>query len=218
MTIRFGQCCPFNQPAIHDGKAPDCVMKRLINAQQFLYGWGRQKVTGFCFLLMLLHGFTLLSYPSSINAGQLSEYRLKVAFLYNFATYTEWPELPDREITLCIYGDDPFGVLLEHIRQKKVSERELSIRHSKHMGDLPSCQIVFISRSAIENLGEILDLLSNRPVLTIADTPGSGQQGVMLTMALKDGKVTFEANLASVKRNGLRLSSQLLRFATEVYQ
>jgi hypothetical protein len=37
-------------------------------------------------------------------------------------------------------------------------------------------------------------------------------------MSIKKGKVTFEANMASAKRNGLKLSSQLLRFASEVYQ
>jgi len=218
MTSRLSKCCPLDQTLIHDGGEHDCVARKLGMALCFLYGWGRQNAVGFCFLLMLLHDFSLLGYSSLAHAEQLSEYRLKVAFLYNFANYTEWPELPNQVLTVCIYGDDPFGEHLQHLRQKKANERELSVRHITHLEDLPACQIVFISNSAIGNLGEIIGLLTAKPVLTIADTPGSSQQGVMLTMTLKNGKVIFEANLASAKKNGLRLSSQLLRFATEVYQ
>ncbi|WP_240143683.1 YfiR family protein [Nitrosomonas sp. JL21] len=218
MTLRQSKCCPFGQPAIHHGGEQGVLSTRLAVVLCFLYGWGRRSAIGFGFLLMLLHGLSLLGYSSLTHAEQLPEYRLKVAFLYNFATYTEWPELPDQVLTICIYGDDPFGEYLQHLRQKKANERELSVRHITHLEELSVCQIVFISRSATEQLGKIIDVLNAKPVLTITDIPGSTQQGVMLTMTLKDGKVTFEANLASAKKSGLRLSSQLLRFATEVYQ
>lgn len=80
------------------------------------------------------------------------------------------------------------------------------------------CQIIFLSRSDRANITNIIKLLDDKPILTIADTPGAGQQGVVLNMAVKDGKVVFEASLIIARRNGLKLSSQLLRFATEVYQ
>ena len=218
MTLKFCTCCPFNQPVIRQWGEHGCVSKKLVMALCSLYGWGRRYAVRLCFLLISLQLFLLLSYSALIHAEQLSEYRLKVAFLYNFATYTEWPELPNQVLMVCIYGDDPFGEHLQHLRHKKANERELSVLHTTNLEDLQTCQMVFISRSAIGNLGEIIDLLSAKPVLTVADTPGSSQQGVMLTMTLKDGKVVFEANLASAKKNGLRLSSQLLRFATEGYQ
>lgn len=149
---------------------------------------------------------------------QPSEYRLKVAFLYNFAAYTEWPSLHTSALNLCIYGEDPFGEHLQHLQQKKVHEHEILIRYIKDIEDLPGCHIVFITHSAVNKLSDIVDLLSGKPVLTIADTPGSSQHGVTINMTVKEGKVIFEANNAIAKRNGLKLSSQLLRFAYEVYQ
>ncbi|MBK9661695.1 MAG: YfiR family protein [Nitrosomonas sp.] len=162
--------------------------------------------------------YLLLSYSPIAQAQQPSEYRLKVAFLYNFAAYTEWPSLPEKVLNLCIHGDDPFGEDLQHLRQKKVNEYEILIRQTNNVEELATCQIVFIARSAVRNLSEIIDQLNGRPILTIADTPGTSRQGVMLNMAIKEGKVTFEANDAMAKKNHLKLSSQLLRFATEVYQ
>jgi len=168
-------------------------------------------VLSLCWLL-------LLGYPSSTLAEQPSEYRLKVAFLYNFSAFTEWPSLPDQVLNFCIYGEDPFGENLQHLQHKKAHEHEIVVRHTRNTEDLPSCQIVFITRSSINNLSDIIKQLDGMPILTIADTPGASQQGVILNMAIKEGKVTFEANMAIAKRNRLKLSSQLLRFATEVYQ
>lgn len=170
------------------------------------------------FPILPLCWFLLLSYSPLTQAEQPSEYRLKVAFLYNFSAYTEWPGLPDQALNLCIYGEDPFGENLQHLLHKKVHEHEILVRHTQNTEDLPGCQIVFISRSGIDNLSDIIKILDEMPILTIADTPGASRQGVMLNMAIKEGKVTFEANVAIAKRSRLKLSSQLLRFATEVYQ
>ena len=175
---------------------------------------------------LLIHYFPVLplcwllflGYVPLTQAEQPSEYRLKVAFLYNFSTYTEWPSLPDQVLNLCIYGKDPFGENLQHLQHKKAHEHEIVIRHTRNTEDLPSCQIVFITRSSIDNLSDIVKQLDEMPILTIADTPGASQQGVILNMAIKEGKATFEANVAIAKRNRLKLSSQLLRFATEIYQ
>ncbi len=170
------------------------------------------------FLILSLCGFLFLGYSPLTQAEQPSEYRLKVAFLYNFSVYTEWPNLPDQVLSLCIYGEDPFGENLQHLQHKKVHEHEIVIRHTRNTEDLPSCQIVFITRSGINNLNDIINQLDGMPILTIADSPGASQQGVMLNMAIKEGKISFEANLAIAKKSRLKLSSQLLRFATEVYQ
>lgn len=180
--------------------------------------FARKSIIVIYFAILLLHSLLLLSYSPSVQAEHPSEYRLKVAFLYNFAAYTEWPNAHDPVLNLCIHGEDPFGENLQHIRQKRINEQELLIRHTKNIDELPGCQIVFITRSVVDNLGNIINVLNGKPILTIADTPGVGQQGVALNMAIKEGKVIFEANLAVARKSGLRLSAQLLRFATEVYQ
>jgi len=169
--------------------------------------------------IMAMIGCIALSVHSPVTrAEQPSEYRLKVAFLYNFIAYTEWPEQQSLNLNFCIYGDDPFGEHLQHLRGKKTSEQEIVIQHKNTIEDLSACQIVFISRSVIHDLGTILNQLNEKPILTISDSPNASLQGVVINMSIKEGKVTFEANIARAKRNGLKLSSQLLRFASEVYQ
>ena len=70
----------------------------------------------------------------------------------------------------------------------------------------------------IDNLPRVLDTLFAKLVLTVADSPGGMRQGVILNMGTKQSKVTFEANLAAARSNGLNLSSKLLNLASEVRQ
>ncbi|MBY0474118.1 MAG: YfiR family protein [Nitrosomonas sp.] len=168
--------------------------------------------------LMPLSCFLILGFSPLTYAEQPTEYRMKVAFLYNFAAYTEWPDRHIQNLNLCIYDENPFGEYLQHIQQKKINNEEIVIKHVRNIDDLTNCQMIFITRSAIGNLDHVINLLNGKPILTVADTPGTASKGIVLNMAVKEGKVTFEANIAKAKRSGLKLSSQLLRFASEIYQ
>lgn len=170
------------------------------------------------FALSLLMAFLLCSYSLFARADEPTEYRLKTAFLYNFATYTQWPSDNRSTFNLCIYGDDPFGNHLDHLLEKKVDTRAISIHQKARLEELDECHLVFISQSAIVTLDSILQALQGKPILTVTDQPGMGKRGVMLNMEIRDGKIAFDANLGIARNAGLNLSSQLLRFAHEVYQ
>lgn len=172
----------------------------------------------FYLVLRALSSLLILSYSPLAYAEQPTEYRMKVAFLYNFAAYTKWPDRQGQDLNLCIYGEDPFGEHLQHLQQKKINGYEIIIQYTKNINDLSNCQMIFITRSVIGNLDDIITLSHEKPILTVADTPGAASQGIMLNMAVKEGKITFEANVITAKKSSLRLSSQLLRFASKVYQ
>lgn len=169
--------------------------------------------------LYLLLFCAILSYSPYVCAEELDEYTLKAAFLYNFAVYTTWPDSDASTFNLCIYGNDPFGKNLDSLMQKKrVNDRTITIHRTNNIDRLDSCQLVFISRSSIDNLGTVINTLQDKPILMVADSPNSTQKGVTINMEVKNEKVTFEANLIVARKAGLNLSSQLLRFATVVHQ
>lgn len=161
---------------------------------------------------------SLLCCLPSAWADSTEEYRIKAAFLYNFASFTEWPASLGNTLNLCIYGPDPFGEDLDKLIGRSVAGRNLSVRRTNSVEALSGCQIVFISRPAIANLPHVLDSLNGKPVLTVADSTGAARQGVTLNMGTAQNRVQFEANLAAARNNGLVLSAKLLRLATEVHQ
>jgi len=170
-----------------------------------------------CHLLLAL-AWTALGLAAPVWAQDLTEYRLKAAFLYNFAAFTEWPAEVGSTLNLCIYGADPFGAEAEPLVGKKVGERSVSLLRKAQGDSLKGCQMVFIANAASGQLPRVLEALRGQAVLTVADAPGAMQQGVMLNMALTQGRISFESNLVAARGARLSLSSKLLRLATEVLQ
>lgn len=150
------------------------------------------------------------------QGSELPEYRLKAAFLYNFAVFTEWPSDVGKTLNLCIVGRDPFGNEIDELQGKAVGERSITVLRKATTEPLRGCQLIFVAESSISGLPRMLEELRDRPVLTVADCPTSAGQGVALNMSVVQNKVTFEANLAAARTQRLSLSSKLLRLATKV--
>jgi hypothetical protein len=160
----------------------------------------------------------LLWFGLPADSQELTEYRIKAAFLYNFAVFTEWPADTGRSINLCILGMDPFGTELDTLQGKPVGDRLLAVQRKAEGESLAGCHIVVIAPSAMPGLARVLEGLRGDEVLTVADSPGAARRGVALNMLVVQNRVAFEANLPVARAAGLNLSSKLLRLATEVIQ
>jgi uncharacterized protein DUF4154 len=169
-------------------------------------------------LLCALILVRLLSFGPAALGEALPEYRLKAAFLYNFALFTEWPDEVGPTLNLCILGQDPFGQEADGLQGRRVGKRRMTVQRKASSESLNGCQMVFIAPSAIDGLSRVLGRLHGSPVLTVADSPGAVHQGVVLNMTIVESKITFEANLQAARAARLTLSSKLLRLATEVHQ
>lgn len=169
-------------------------------------------------LWVALVGGLLLLAPNA-QADDFPEYRLKVAFLYNFSLFTEWPAEVGPTLQFCLQGTDPFGRDLDALQGKPVGARSLQVQRKTGNDSLKGCHIVFIAASALERLPRVLDEVRGLPVLLVADSPGAAGQGVMLNLSVaQNNKISFEANLLAARTAHLQLSSKLLRLATEVIQ
>jgi hypothetical protein len=147
-----------------------------------------------------------------------AEYQVKAALLLNFAEFIEWPAAafskPDAPITVGVLGSDPFGVVLDQTFQdESVQGRKIVIKRSQQIEELKSCQLLFISKSEKEHLGEIVGSLSNTSVVTVGETDGFAEHGGIINFYIDNKKVRFEINADAAQHNGLKISSQLLRRA-----
>jgi hypothetical protein len=163
-------------------------------------------------------GLALVAFASGVRSDDLPEYRLKAAFLYNFALFTEWPADIGSTLNLCVYGRDPFGQEIDALQGKPVGDRRMVVRRITKLEGLTACQIVFIAQTSGDGIARVLSSLHGAAVLTVADAPGAAAQGVALNMSVVENKITFEANLAAARAANVKLSSKLLSLATEVLQ
>jgi YfiR/HmsC-like len=152
------------------------------------------------------------------QAHAVDEYRVKAAFLFNFAKFVEWPPetfaSADEPIGICVLGQNPFGSVLEEtVRGKVVANRTLVIRQISNTQQGSKCHIVFVSASEGKRSLVFLEELKSKRVLTISETDGVNWDGGVIGLSLKDGRVRIEIDLAAAERAGLRISSKLLSLA-----
>jgi hypothetical protein len=169
-------------------------------------------------LLLMLLALAGSAVAPRARADELPEYRLKAAFLYNFALFTDWSASVGPTLNLCLYGRNPFGAEIDGLEGKAVGERHLAVHRLPDLEALKDCQLVFIADAANGTVARVLESLRGAAVLTVADRAGAADQGVVLNMNVVNNRITFEANLAAARAAKLSLSSKLLRLATQVLQ
>lgn len=164
------------------------------------------------FLILLL----AVLLPAPAAKAQSKEYEVKAVFLFNFSQFVKWParSFPDANAPLMIgvLGDDPFGGALQSATRGETSNgRKIVVRTGRRVDDLRGCQFIFVSRSEIGRLGEILAALQGSGVLTVGESDQFCDQGGVINFTLQGGKVGFEINVASAQRAGLEVSPKLVR-------
>jgi hypothetical protein len=143
------------------------------------------------------------------------ETRIKVAFIYNFVRFVEWPpHATSGPVRIGVLGRGDLDVpLQEVIRGKSVNGRPIEVTHITAATESECCEIVLIERSELKRVKEIAQALAEKPILTVCDASSCLRDGVMITFQVVDESVRFQINREAAERAGLKISSQLLKVA-----
>lgn len=146
------------------------------------------------------------------------EFELKAVFLYNFASFVEWPEparpRPGEPIVIGVLGRDPFGATLDEVvAGEKSKDHPLEVRRYRRLETAQEAHILYISASESWRLSRILGFLRGKPVLTVAETTHPAAPRAVITFAT-GSRVELHVNAAAAEQAGLSISSKLLRVAT----
>jgi hypothetical protein len=165
-------------------------------------------------LLTVSPGRGLAESPTSL------EYKVKGAFLLNFAKFTKWPAeefaATNTPVTIGIVGEDPFGSSLDQlVAGETIGSRPIVVKRLKPADDLSRCQILFVPKST-----PVTDVLKHLgpSVLTVGESDGFLDAGGVIRLLVDDKKVRFEVNLDAAQRAHLSISSQLLKLARNIKQ
>jgi hypothetical protein len=160
--------------------------------------------------LLVLMGNVL---STQVQAQAADEYRVKAAFIFNFAKFVEWPSdafADGGALVVGVVGDDPFGGALDQLNSNTANGRRLLIKRFRWGDNLRACQILFISASEGRHLGKIMESIRGTSVLTIGEMPQFNRSGGMIRFVIQNNKVRFEINAAAAGQARLRISSKLL--------
>lgn len=175
---------------------------------------GRVKLAG---KLMLSWGLGLiLSAHCLVASAQASEAGLRVAFVYNFLKFIEWPALEGSRFTLCALGaQDVTRQSLAQLDNKPYQYRRIHVVYIDSIEEveqqLNACQLLYVPSS-----GADIQLPQPFPsgVLLVADDADSNDLRVGISLQRTgDNRIEFVMNEQAIQHAGVKVSSQLLKLA-----
>ncbi len=170
----------------------------------------------FSFAILILSCYSPLSLADS-------ETQVKAIFLERFTRFTQWPSDsnvhdPDKPFVLGVLDKGDFVKILREVyHQQKIKGKPVEIKVIHYLDSVLSCHLLFIGRSYKKELSWILAKTRNRPILTVSDTTGFANKGVLINLYLVNRKIRFEINQSALQRSGLKMSYNLLSLAKIIH-
>lgn len=146
--------------------------------------------------------------------------RVEAAFLRNFAQYVTWPASAFASATtpwcIGVLGKDALGDELERMLAGRTqSAREFRVLRAETPEALASCHIVFLGYKDPQRRRDALDLLKERPVLTVSEAPDFLHEGGIIRFQLRD-RLVMSVNLDRARAVSLSVQTPMLEVSEEV--
>ena len=151
--------------------------------------------------------------------AQIEEYKIKAAYLEKFSRFLEWPPEAEIQDTTKAFHIDVIGYspITEHLRalyqKNKIRNKDVVVRQIQHISQLKNCHILFVGKEKKSRLAKILNRANEMGVVTISDSEGFCESGVLINFFVEKDKVLFEINYDSVRKSKIHISYLLLKLA-----
>ena len=153
--------------------------------------------------------------PAAGEEEKPSEYAVKAAFLRSAVRLVDWPAERRAPLEVCVVGQDPFGPALDAIAGT-AGDLTIEVHRHAEARAARACEVVFIGPSERAQLRAVLAALEGSGALTVGDTEGFAEQGVILNFYLDGAKVRFEVNVDAARRSGVALQPRLVSLGRAV--
>jgi hypothetical protein len=164
---------------------------------------------------------TACAFASIAHADSALEYRVKAAFLYNFAKFVDWPRavFPSDEspVVFCLVGPDPFGNSLDGtVGGRQAGGRDIVVKREVNPEQLSECHLVFAASDQANAVARILQRGVRSGLLTVGEGADFIESGGVISLVVDEGKVRFDVSTEAAEAADLKVSSQLLKLARTV--
>lgn len=171
----------------------------------------------FALAVLLLPSLRSVFCSEKVPGGNI-EAQVKAAYIYNFTKFVYWKSSDIKQksspINIWVLGNDPITEILLGYTKKQTESRPIVVKIAKEKtGEFSNCQLLFISRSEVQQLPAILKQLEGTGVLTVSDINGFTRKGGMIGFFIEHNRIKIEINLDAVNKAGLQISAKLLEVA-----
>lgn len=167
--------------------------------------------------MLLFTVAVMWSYRS--EAGDFAkEYVVKAAISLNLTRFTQWPEsvwnANSQNINLCVLGNRAIQQTFSQMENKAIGRRFLHVIPLDLPLNLEKCNVIYVSALDKRGVVQLLSGISGQPKLSIGEQDDFLEQGGLVNLDMKEGKINIQVNLDAVIRSGIKISSRVLSLTT----
>jgi hypothetical protein len=149
------------------------------------------------------------------------EQQIKAAFLYKFCQYTEWPPRAFSQLN----SPFVFGIMAPAafvrelntvVKGRTVNNRPIEIRELSNKDDLSGIHVVFLADTESQTMPLLQSRVSGQPLLVVTESESGLDDGAIINFTLTKNRVSFEVALDTAQQQGLHLSAEMLKVASNV--
>lgn len=179
--------------------------------------WATERVVGckqvlLAGLLCLLTGVACAQPQTAVSKAD-QRARSVTQVVLGILSYARWPVEP-QQLRLCVVGPTEYTDDLVK-GPTQVTGRPVAVR--RLLADNPAiageCDAVYIGKLTGDERSRLFASLTGRPVLSISEGGDQCTVGSLFCLRVGDEQVSFEVNLDSVARSGVRIHPSVLQLS-----
>ncbi|MGZ8187540.1 MAG: YfiR family protein [Methylosarcina sp.] len=170
---------------------------------------------------LLIRTALMLFFPVILGVAYRSEaadfakeYVVKAAISLNLARFTEWPgsalKADSPNINLCVFGNKNIQQVFAQMENKSLGKRFLHVIQMNRSLHLEQCNMIYVSELEEINVVQLFSLIAGQPILSIGEQDSFLEQGGLVNLQMKEGKINIQVNLEALTRSGIKISSRVL--------
>jgi hypothetical protein len=166
-----------------------------------------------CFGMLLLCRF------AAVAVGQVDENIMKAVAFEQISRFVEWPDKSPASdnsgpFIIGIFGRNPVSRNAEALyAEQPIKDKRVEIRYLSNREDAAHCHLIYIADLKEYSVSAVLAVTEKRPILTICDSPGVGEKGILVNLYVAENKLRFEINEIGFRKAGLQVAPILLKVA-----
>lgn len=167
-----------------------------------------------------LLALALWSAPSASGLSQEApiEQKVKAAYLYNFVRFVEWPKAPaGTPVTVGVVGTEKLATeMKEALDGRAVGDRPLVVSRVTNVDDAARHNVLYVAGNDLDMARRYVAPTVSKPILTVTECDRFLKAGSLVNFYLADDSVRFAVSSEALDRSPLKVSSQMLQFASIV--
>lgn len=163
-------------------------------------------------------GITVLLFMLAVSTSAFAQSaKMQSAFIYQFTKLIEWcPDGKTGDFTIGVLGSgSDVAKELDRLHGRKVGSQTIKLVSFSSPSQVAKCNILYVPKSYISQLGTIKNALSGGCTLVVSDDAGAYAKGAGISFDTSGGKLEFELNQSDLEKSGFKVSSKLSQRASK---